>query len=97
LAESLLPSVQWWTLPVMIENAHKRVEAWHARHPGQPCEAKRMRVMTEAAVEVGPALFFSLMIITLSFIPVFTLQAQEGVSSHPGLYQDLRHGSGGYR
>ena len=34
--------------------------------------------MTEAAVEVGPALFFSLLIITLSFIPVFTLEAQEG-------------------
>lgn len=51
--------------------------------------------MTEAAVEVGPALFFSLMIITLSFIPVFTLQAGKGVSSHPGLYQDLRNGSGG--
>ena len=64
---------------VMIENAHKRVEAWHARHPGQPLRGEaHWRVMTEAAVEVGPALFFSLMIITLSFIPVFTLQAQEG-------------------
>lgn len=64
---------------VMIENAHKRVEAWHVRHPGQPLRGEaHWRVMTEAAVEVGPALFFSLMIITLSFIPVFTLQAQEG-------------------
>jgi Cu(I)/Ag(I) efflux system membrane protein CusA/SilA len=38
----------------------------------------RWRVVTEAAAEVGPALFFSLLIITLSFIPVFTLEAQEG-------------------
>nr|WP_314616820.1 efflux RND transporter permease subunit [uncultured Pseudomonas sp.] len=64
---------------VMIENAHKRVEAWHARHPGQALRGEaHWKVMTDAAVEVGPALFFSLMIITLSFIPVFTLQAQEG-------------------
>lgn len=64
---------------VMIENAHKRVEAWHARYPGQVLRgAEHWRVMTDAAVEVGPALFFSLMIITLSFVPVFTLQAQEG-------------------
>ncbi|WP_286913536.1 MULTISPECIES: efflux RND transporter permease subunit [unclassified Pseudomonas] len=64
---------------VMIENAHKRVEAWHARHPGQVLRGEaHWKVMTDAAVEVGPALFFSLMIITLSFIPVFTLQAQEG-------------------
>ncbi len=64
---------------VMIENAHKRVEAWHALYPGQVLRgAEHWRVMTDAAVEVGPALFFSLMIITLSFVPVFTLQAQEG-------------------
>lgn len=64
---------------VMIENAHKRVEAWHTWHPGKSLRGEdHWKVMTEAAVEVGPALFFSLMIITLSFIPVFTLQAQEG-------------------
>ncbi len=64
---------------VMIENAHKRIEAWHEHHPGTPLVGEQhWRVMTEAAVEVGPALFFSLLIITLSFIPVFTLQAQEG-------------------
>ncbi|RSC25581.1 efflux RND transporter permease subunit [Pseudomonas putida] len=64
---------------VMIENAHKHVEAWHARHPGQVLRGEQhWKVMTEAAQEVGPALFFSLMIITLSFVPVFTLQAQEG-------------------
>jgi len=64
---------------VMIENAHKRVEAWAHAHPGQSLQGEtHWRVMTEAAVEVGPALFFSLLIITLSFIPVFTLEAQEG-------------------
>jgi Cu(I)/Ag(I) efflux system membrane protein CusA/SilA len=64
---------------VMIENAHKRIEAWQHAHPGEQLEGEaRWQVMTEAAVEVGPALFFSLLIITLSFIPVFTLEAQEG-------------------
>jgi Cu(I)/Ag(I) efflux system membrane protein CusA/SilA len=64
---------------VMIENAHKRIEAWQHEHPGETLEGERhWRLITEAAVEVGPALFFSLLIITFSFIPVFTLQAQEG-------------------
>ncbi|MBZ5756459.1 efflux RND transporter permease subunit [Pseudomonas sp. S5(2021)] len=64
---------------VMIENAHKHVEAWHRRHPGATLKGQaHWQVMTEAAAEVGPALFFSLLIITLSFIPVFTLEAQEG-------------------
>ncbi|MFN3727450.1 MAG: efflux RND transporter permease subunit [Allosphingosinicella sp.] len=62
---------------VMIENAHKKIE--HARdEEGELTEARRRQVITEAAVEVGPALFFSLLIITLSFLPVFTLEAQEG-------------------
>ena len=64
---------------VMIENAHKKIEAWQHAHPERRLEGdERWRVVTDAAVEVGPALFFSLLIITLSFIPVFTLQAQEG-------------------
>jgi len=64
---------------VMIENAHKRIEAWTHEHPSESLTgAAHWHVMTEAAVEVGPALFFSLVIITLSFIPVFTLEAQEG-------------------
>lgn len=64
---------------VMIENAHKRLEAWTHAHPNEPLTGStRWEIMTEAAVEVGPALFFSLIIITLSFIPVFTLEAQEG-------------------
>ena len=64
---------------VMIENAHKRLERWRDAHDGEmPQGADHWRVITEAAVEVGPALFFSLLIITLSFLSVFTLQAQEG-------------------
>lgn len=64
---------------VMVENAHKKLEAWQHAHPGQSLVGEaRWKVITEAAEEVGPALFFSLLIITLSFIPVFTLEAQEG-------------------
>jgi Cu(I)/Ag(I) efflux system membrane protein CusA/SilA len=64
---------------VMIENAHKRLERWmHANDHRPPQGAERLRLMAEAASEVGPALFFSLLVITLSFVPVFTLQAQEG-------------------
>ena len=64
---------------VMIENAHKKVESWQHKHPGEILKGEaHWQVMTDAAIEVGPALFFSLLIITLSFIPVFTLEAQEG-------------------
>ena len=62
---------------VMIENAHKKLE--HARgEEGGISESRRRQVIIEAALEVGPALFFSLLVITLSFLPVFTLEAQEG-------------------
>jgi len=62
---------------VMIENAHKKLE--HAAHElGELTNKMRKKVLVEAAVEVGPALFFSLLIITLSFLPVFSLEAQEG-------------------
>ena len=64
---------------VMIENAHKHLEHWTHDHPGERLEGEaRWRVIGDSAAEVGPALFFSLLIITLSFIPVFTLEAQEG-------------------
>jgi Cu(I)/Ag(I) efflux system membrane protein CusA/SilA len=56
---------------VMIENAHKHLER---AAPGKP----RIEVLIEAASEVGPALFFSLLIITVSFLPIFTMEAQEG-------------------
>ena len=64
---------------VMIENAHKHIERWRHAHPGVDLKGdEQWRVIGDAAAEVGPALFFSLLIITLSFIPVFTLEAQEG-------------------
>ncbi len=56
---------------VMIENAHKHLER-------APPDKPRLEVLTEAASEVGPALFFSLLIITVSFLPIFTLESQEG-------------------
>jgi Cu(I)/Ag(I) efflux system membrane protein CusA/SilA len=56
---------------VMIENAHKHLER---APPGKP----RLEILVESASEVGPALFFSLLIITVSFLPIFTLEAQEG-------------------
>ena len=64
---------------VMIENAHKHLERWQQQNPQQTLRGEpRWQIITQAATEVGPALFFSLLIITLSFIPVFTLEAQEG-------------------
>jgi Cu(I)/Ag(I) efflux system membrane protein CusA/SilA len=72
---------------VMIENAHKHIEAWHHAHPNQKLEGDaQWRVIGDAAAQVGPALFFSLLIITLSFIPVFTLEAQEGRLFSPLAY-----------
>lgn len=59
---------------VMVENAHKRLE--QARESGAPFD--RERVILDAAREVGPALFYSLLIVTVSFLPVFGLQAHEG-------------------
>ena len=56
---------------VMIENAHKHLER---AAPGK----SRMAILIDAASEVGPALFFSLLIITVSFLPIFTLESQEG-------------------
>ena len=64
---------------VMIENAHKHIEAWNHAHPGEELRGEaHWRVIGDAAAEVGPALFFSLLIIVMSFVPVFTLEAQEG-------------------
>ncbi len=64
---------------VMIENMHKVMEKWRHEHPGQtPAGDDYWRISAQASTEVGPALFCSLLIITLSFIPVFSLEAQEG-------------------
>ncbi len=64
---------------VMIENAHKRLER-------APADKPRTEVLIEAATEVGPALFFSLLIITVSFLPIFALEAQEGRLFKPLAY-----------
>jgi Cu(I)/Ag(I) efflux system membrane protein CusA/SilA len=75
---------------VMIENLHKRLEASSADVGGahnQPVDDEtRWRLVNEAAQQVGPALFFSLLIITVSFMPVFALQAQEGRMFAPLAY-----------
>ena len=64
---------------VMIENAHKHLER-------APPDKPRAEVLIDAAVEVGPALFFSLLIITVSFLPIFALEAQEGRLFKPLAY-----------
>jgi Cu(I)/Ag(I) efflux system membrane protein CusA/SilA len=64
---------------VMIENAHKRLER-------APPEASHVEILIDAATEVGPALFFSLLIITVSFLPIFTLESQEGRLFSPLAY-----------
>ena len=64
---------------VMMENAHKHLERWAHDHPGTELKpTERWQVISDAAAEVGPALFLSLVIITVSFIPIFSLQGQEG-------------------
>lgn len=67
---------------VMIENAHKHLE----RLPDQHSNAERRQAMIDACKEVGPALFFSLLIITVSFLPVFSLEGQEGRLFSPLAY-----------
>ncbi|WP_323894886.1 efflux RND transporter permease subunit [Aeromonas veronii] len=62
---------------VMIENVHKHMEREALT------DKNRWRIITEASIEVGPAIFFSLLIITISFLPVFALEAQEGRMFHP--------------
>lgn len=64
---------------VMIENAHKHLERAAPEKP-------RTEVLIEAATEVGPALFFSLLIITVSFLPIFALESQEGRLFKPLAY-----------
>lgn len=56
---------------VMVENAHKHLERDAGKKP-------RIEILIDAAVEVGPSLFFSLLIVTVSFLPIFALEAQEG-------------------
>ena len=63
---------------VLIENAHRHLEAFEVAQGQPPTLAQRWQLVADSAGEVGPALFFSLLVITLSFVPVFTLEAQEG-------------------
>jgi Cu(I)/Ag(I) efflux system membrane protein CusA/SilA len=69
---------------IMIENAHKHVEHDEAKPEGE--RRDRTEVIIEAAKEVGPSLFFSLLVITVSFLPVFALQDQEGRLFKPLAY-----------
>ena len=71
---------------VMIENAHKHLEHWREAHGREPQGEERWQLMARSAAEVGPALFASLLVITLSFVPVFALQAQEGRLFSPLAY-----------
>ncbi|HTI96219.1 MAG TPA: CusA/CzcA family heavy metal efflux RND transporter [Rudaea sp.] len=72
---------------VMIENAHKHLEHWRDANAGaEPQGAQRWNLIAEAAAEVGPALFVSLLVIALSFVPVFALEAQEGRLFKPLAY-----------
>ena len=71
---------------VMIENAHKHLEHWRDAHGEDAAGEARWQLMADAASEVGPALFASLLVITLSFVPVFALQAQEGRLFSPLAY-----------
>ena len=63
---------------VLVENAHRHLALWRERHGADADGETRWQVLADAAVEVGPALFVSLLVITLSFVPVFALEAQEG-------------------
>ncbi len=74
---------------IMVENAHKKLKEWGELHPGAegrcPPE-ERFGVLVDAAKEVGPSLFFSLLVITVGFLPVFTLEAQAGRLFKPLAY-----------
>jgi len=63
---------------VLVEAVHKHLEHFEERSGRAPTLAERWELVAQASMEVGPALFFSLLVITLSFLPVFTLEAQEG-------------------
>ncbi len=68
---------------VMVENGHRHVAEYQAEHPGPISKEVRHKLLLNAAKQVGPALFFSLLIIVVSFLPVFLLEAQEGRMFRP--------------
>jgi Cu(I)/Ag(I) efflux system membrane protein CusA/SilA len=63
---------------IMVENAHKALEHFREEHNRDPDRTERFQVIVDAAKSVGRPLFFSLLVITVSFVPVFSLEAQEG-------------------
>lgn len=72
---------------VLVESAHKHLESYAHAHPDQKITDRvRWELVTQASIEVGPALFFSLLIVALSFLPVFALEAQEGKLFAPLAY-----------
>ncbi len=72
---------------IMVENAHKKLEELeHSTQGPVPEQAERVEAIIEAAKEVGPSLFFSLLVITVGFLPVFTLEAQAGRLFKPLAY-----------
>jgi Cu(I)/Ag(I) efflux system membrane protein CusA/SilA len=74
---------------IMVENAHKKLDEWSIEHPeagGRCPSAERLQVVVKAAKEVGPSLFFSLLVITVGFLPVFTLESQAGRLFKPLAY-----------
>ncbi|MDP3112982.1 MAG: CusA/CzcA family heavy metal efflux RND transporter, partial [Thermodesulfovibrionales bacterium] len=77
---------------IMVENAHKKLEDWEKNPPSPPFVKggmggfNRVEVIIDAAKEVGPSLFFALLVITVGFLPVFTLQAQAGRLFKPLAY-----------
>jgi copper/silver efflux system protein len=80
---------------IMVENAHKKLEEWEKQGSGvgsvgsansELANKSRVDIIIEAAQEVGPSLFFALMVITVAFLPVFTLQGQEGRLFRPLAY-----------
>lgn len=72
---------------VLVESAHKHLESYAHAHPDQKItDKRRWELVTQASIEVGPALFFSLLIVALSFLPVFALEAQEGKLFAPLAY-----------
>jgi Cu(I)/Ag(I) efflux system membrane protein CusA/SilA len=72
---------------VLVESTHKHLESYAHAHPDQKItDKRRWELVTQASIEVGPALFFSLLIVALSFLPVFALEAQEGKLFAPLAY-----------
>jgi Cu(I)/Ag(I) efflux system membrane protein CusA/SilA len=69
---------------VMVENIHKHLESWRHKNPKKKLTpATHLQIIHQAAIQVGPPLFFSLLIITVSFLPIFALQGQEGLLFSP--------------